>query len=407
MSSPAHHDQRWHPPPPLSDQGSQGLLDSNTNFPTIASGTAFPRISEGSIRRSYPIHELLETARQVSLDSELDHRVETCGLFVVPDRSAEIVAYENGSHGFRGLIRCGAGWVCPSCRARISSERGAEIQSAVVAAGRLGVDVSFVTFTMSHGVADTFENVRHDFSRAMSDLFSGASWSNFAKEIGHEGRIRVFEVTYSQTGGWHLHAHVLFFHRSSLDGFKLFRRWKSVLAKRGREASMDAFHCERVAVSDEDASRTAFYMTKVEALTDSTWSIGDEMAASYAKNGFRSETPEDLLRRAGEGDLDAIDLWVEYVKGTKGLNRIRWSKDLRKKLGLQDERSDEEIANDNDAQGDTVRRLSKFEVFALVKARMRVRVLRAADAEGLPGIERVIDEALAITYGRRRRLLVA
>lgn len=393
-------------PPPGGPDASlrSGLLDRDNEVSYHCVRDVVSPDSRGSVaRHSYPQYRLLETAREISLLNGLNHRVEMCGLYPLPDRDAEIVRHENGKHGFSGLMRCGSGWVCPTCRARIASEKSGDIEMAISAAGSFDIGATMLTLTSEHSINDTFQEIRDDFTESMKDVFAGGSWDRMSKEMGYEGRIRVYEVKYSGTSGFHLHAHVLLFHRHDFDADAFFRRWQNVTKKRGRTANRAGFDAQPVLMDRSNAARTASYLAKVEALNESTWTIGDEMTADHAKNGFDSETPEELLERAGHGDVDAIEAWTEYVRGTKGLNRIRWSPGLRKKLGLkQDERSDEEIANDNEKKGEKVRTLSISENFALVTAKMRVRLLRAADVDGLPGIERVIAEAMIRVYGKRR-----
>jgi len=326
-----------------------------------------------------------------------------CGLYPLPDRDAEIVQRPNGRHGFSNLMRCGSVWVCPACRTRVANERAEEIDAAIQAAHAQGLRASLVTLTQHHTVSDSLAELIDAQKAALRNLLEGRRWVDLADRMGYVGRIRTVEVKYNTATGWHPHVHLLVFHTDEIDADALFERWRDALSKQGRLANRAAFDVRSVDPSTESAGRTAAYIAKMESLSyrrESTWSTGDEMTADHAKDAG-SETPEQLLDRAANGDIDAIDAYREYIEATKGMQSLSWSNGLRKRLGLAKERSDEEIANDNENEGKTVRKVSLAEMLALVETNLRSRLLREADAHGLPGIERVIGEAMRRAYGRR------
>lgn len=404
--------------PPGFSKHSQNPWEGGGSRPTAPLDTeyqeSFRAVSDAiSAKRpegaphSYPQYQRLGTARRISKHLKLDHRVEMCGLHPVPGREAEVVRRPNGRHGFANLMHCGSVWVCPACRTRIANERGREIDAAITAAHVEGLHVSMVTLTQQHSVADSLDELIDAQTVALRRTFSGRAWSALADRMGYVGRIRAVEVKHGDVAGWHPHVHLLVFHEGEIDGDALFDRWSHALSLHGRVANRAAFDVRRVATDPVSVARTAAYIAKMEALSyreKGRWSMGDEMTADHAKHSG-GETPEQLLDRAANGDADAIEAYGEYIEATKGLPSLRWSNGLRERLGLRDARSDEDVANDNEGEGETVRTISVSELFALVEANLRAKLLREADAHGRRGIERVIREALEQVYGRRRPIV--
>jgi len=388
------------PPRGVDPSQSTGLLDryyqvSVRPVPDATSANPVP-----TERETYPLYRRLDVAREISQTFDLDLRVEMCGLYAAPGQNAEIVRHSDGRHGFANLMRCGSVWQCPVCRSRIAGERAEEINTAIVNAHAQGLRASLVTLTVQHSANDTLPELLEVLKRSLSPMLEGRPGQRLKESMGYAGRIRAVEVKYNEETGWHPHYHLLIFHSEEFDGDAFFRRWQLLVEKNGRIANRGGFDVQPVLMDRANASRVAGYLSKTESLHTS-WGIGDEMAASHAKHG-KGETPEQLLERAGNGDADAIEAWIEYAHAMKGVSALRWSPGLRDALGLGKERTDEEIASEKTEEGETVRVLSVSEQFALVASKRRAAVLDAANKEGAAGIERVIAEAMEAVYGKRR-----
>ena len=63
-----------------------------------------------------------------------------------------------------------------------------------------------------------------------------------------------------------------------------------------------------------------------------------------ARSALGTEPTWVLLDRVSEGDADALDLWHEWERGSKGRRQITWSRGARQDFGLTAEQTDEEIA---------------------------------------------------------------
>jgi hypothetical protein len=80
---------------------------------------------------------------------------------------------------------------------------------------------------------------------------------------------------------------------------------------------------------------------------DGGWLAGAELARHDLKRGRAgSVMPFELLDR---DDARSRALWVEYVEVTRGRRAIFWSKGLRALLGLDVERTDDEVMADTEA----------------------------------------------------------
>ena len=85
-----------------------------------------------------------------------------------------------------------------------------------------------------------------------------------------------------------------------------------------------------------------------EGLYVSKWGLDSEIAKSVVKKAKSGYSPWGLLEAFGTGKAWAGDLFVEYVHAMKGKNQLVWSRGLRDLLGLDEEKTDEEIVVEKD-----------------------------------------------------------
>jgi hypothetical protein len=119
-------------------------------------------------------------------------------------------------------------------------------------------------------------------------------------------------------------------------------RWGSAVKSAGGFASYQ--HGCDVRFSDADI---ADYIAKWGK--DPKWTAAHEMTKSvskYASNDGR--TPLQLLSDYFYGDTDAGRLWLQYALNFKGQHQLYWSRGLRALLGLEPEKSDEELATEQE-----------------------------------------------------------
>ena len=156
------------------------------------------------------------------------------------------------------------------------------------------------------------------------------------------GSVRALEVTHG-ANGWHPHLHVLVLTAAPvLDAERialqerLFKRWDVVCQRVG----FSAVHPEH-GLRLDNGSEAGSYATK--------WGFAEELTKSGLKVGRRegSRTPWELLADFTlNADQRAGQLFREFAAAFKGKSQLHWSRGLRDRLGLNDEKTDEELANE-------------------------------------------------------------
>ena len=176
-----------------------------------------------------------------------------------------------------------------------------------------------------------------------------------------------------------------------LLGIHVRSKWRRFIVKAGYRPPSD-LHGVKIDVCTS-AAEAGLYIAK----TQDGKSPGNEMARADLKSGRAGHrTPFELLGEiADTGDLAALPLWHEYEKATKRHQAITWSKGLRKLLlGLEPERTDEEIAAD-EVGGDLVLEISR-EAWREVTRHLGLET-RLLEAFEVGGPDQVV--ALAAHYG--------
>ncbi|MGE3621077.1 MAG: protein rep [Acidimicrobiia bacterium] len=252
---------------------------------------------------------------------------------------------EDGTAHFSGLQSCGSVWSCPVCAAKIRQHRADELDGGLGRWLDAGHGVTFVTFTLPHQWGDRLDVTFDAAEKAWRSVRNSRAWRAEMVRFGVRHYIRAIEVTVG-ANGWHPHVHVLILTRRPLDGrrvtmlgHRLFSRWaQAVRSRLGVE-------CDRQAFRIEAGSRAAGrYVTKIQD-DGAAHGLAMEMTRHDLKAGRRKGlTPMQLLDAVAAGDGDARRLWTEHERTTKGRRCLTWSRGCRDALGLDDERTDQEIA---------------------------------------------------------------
>ena len=244
-----------------------------------------------------------------------------------------------------------------------------------------------------------WDHVAHAWHKATSGKYWQADKARFG---GLLGWVRVIETTdggqacdcaegYSGNG-WHVHVHALicFAEQVSVEMFErtvglgLFERFRAGAAARGIEVSEEHGWDVRRAQLGEGALWD--YFTK----------LAHEATGSHRKEGKRKggRTPMQLLADAVETyRADLLERWWEWEQASRGRRQLEWSRgrhSLRRLAGLGAERSDEEIAAE---EQDADRRIGlppdTWEW--LVAAGHRTTLLDVAERYGLAGARAWLD----------------
>jgi hypothetical protein len=244
------------------------------------------------------------------------------------------------------------------------------VAAAIAAHRATGGVVLAVALTFRHERGDDLADILRRFLAALRGMQSGAAWVRFRARWGVVGAIRSTECTWGMANGYHPHAHVLFFIEPprTLDaatgelvavadwlpdvaGFRddLYRRWAAVAERHG--FTMDAAHGVVVqSTAAFDAVVLAEYVAKHGEEPAWRWSAAHEVVKGHVKRGKPGRlTPWDFLRRFVAAETPRARSawaarWREYLAAFRGLAQLRWSPQLRARLGLQAERSDAAVA---------------------------------------------------------------
>lgn len=202
-----------------------------------------------------------------------------------------------------------------------------------------------VTFTLQHTSANSLPTVFGALMKARQLLVSGRAARVFNSRYQIAGMVRSLELTFGQNG-WHPHLHVLMFAEAEIPllAFEadIKTRWSECVAAAGSYASWE--HGCDVRFTDADI---AAYVAKWGK--EPAWTPAHELTKAASKMGRRNgRTPMQLLADYLAGDQRAGLLWLQYAVVLKGQRQLYWTPGLRERLGLDEEKTDEQIAVEED-----------------------------------------------------------
>lgn len=321
-------------------------------------------------------------------------------------RVGEVVGvhHGDGTAHWSGVERCASIWACPVCAAVVRAERAAEIQQAVERHQKAGGSLVFVTLTMKHSVSDELAVTLNAAIKAWQNLLQNSAWQKFRDRYGVVGYVRAVEITHG-ANGWHPHIHALFFVDKPLSEADakhwhaaMFDRWSRYVFKHGG-GMPNALRGVDVRPADDDGTVVAQYLSKVQESEGKRQKIGQELARADMKSGRgrQGRMPFELLDSTTQRDAA---LWVEYVEATKGRRAITWSRGLRERLDLGEERTDEQVIEDTEQ--DTARVLIPAKSYDRAKNRPAVLAhwLDLAEAKSYRQLANITDGHLIKTKPR-------
>jgi hypothetical protein len=279
-------------------------------------------------------------------------RLRSCGR----GRRGEYVGVrgvQGGAVGFSGLMSCGSVWACPVCSARILAQRSLELGCGLLSWEGQGGRVAMGTLTMRHDRGHSLVEEWEALSRAWDSILRSRVWAKWRERLGSPGLVRVVEVTYGPNG-WHVHLHFALLLAGTVStpdldelAHWLTAKWDRALRRAGMPGALAVGQDLHLVDGDQAAVELGGYLAKSTAY-GAAESLGRELMGTWSKTA-RFEHSTDpawhLAERFREtGELDLLDLWHQYEKGSKGRRQATWTNGLRKLLDLGVEETDEEIA---------------------------------------------------------------
>lgn len=240
---------------------------------------------------------------------------------------------------------CAYVWGCAVCAEKIRTRRALEVVEGSAAWVASGGTLAMLTLTVRHhawmGLADVLGAVTGSWRK----LRQRKEFRAFRALI--DGTVKALEVKIGENG-WHVHIHVLVFVLPGV-GFDsvaalvaaLFDPWEE-LTRCVLGVGPTRAHGIDFRPMDAEASG---YVSK----------IGFEVASADTKGG---RDFFGLLSDARSGEVEAFSRCLEFLDTMRGRHSLDWSPGLRKRLGLTAEKSDEELAQE-DQGGELVERLDR------------------------------------------------
>ena len=291
---------------------------------------------------------------------------------------------------YSGLIVCGSVWTCPVCAAKISERRRLELQAAIAQHRESGGDAYLLTLTTPHGRRDDLAQLLAMQAKALASFTAQRAVKAVFAEMGEIGRVRAFEVTHGRKGtnnGWHPHYHFLQFAKGGADAAQLMD-WRTRLYLEWAKC------CERAGLGTpsfqhgldlQDGSKADKYLSK--------WGLECEMTKGHIKQAKAGgETPFDLLRAvlADKSDRQAAALFFEFGRVFKGKRQLSWSRGLRARFDLAEEKTDEELSREQSEDAELLGLISVDEWRDVLRVQARGVVLELAAAGGWLAVARFL-----------------
>jgi hypothetical protein len=327
---------------------------------------------------------------EISKKSEF--RVSVCCRNPVDDK---VRIYQNDEAvGYSGLMRCGNVWGCPICCAKVMRRRASQISNLFEAVHKGGGSAVMVTFTASHQLWDKLMHTLEAFKSAKRTLTQSRPYRDLA--LGRSGTVSATEITYSPKNGWHPHQHDVWF----FDGLapdcdyladRLFEAW-SAAAEKNVLSTQASYRGRRIGVDVRPSWDASEYLAKFDRERD--WSLSSEITAGRLKTSQgKSMTPWALLEDAIIRGMDspAANLWVEYLRATKGkaVISLKGAKDLLERHFMPTTLND--LADANKAgEGEVIATVSAANFDRIVRNGSLGRLLEAARSGGLAEVHQLL-----------------
>ena len=382
-------------PTPLQASLTRSQRRRVWSTPEASSGSPLPSLGNAYEITQYPTQEpfynrQIERYRLLPVVRDLlpKERVSKCQRLVVGEsRSVEVRRTKaDGKTFYKNLLCCNSVWTCPVCSAKISTRRQVELREAIDKAKSMNLVPYLLTVTVPHYSNQSLKTICSIFDRAYRKMQNRPTYKRYAERIGLRGTVKALEVTVNmekEGNGWHYHRHVLMFcnaNAESPNASIILELWRSACNTAGFSILPNEH-----GVSIENGERASNYVSK--------WGAEHEMTKSMIKKSNHGQSPWDLLRDFSEtGDEDKARLFKEYAKEFKGKKQLIWSKGLRELLGMNEEMTDEEIAEQEaERESDFVCNISMREWRFILRHNLRGEVLREANIGGAIGVRDYLE----------------
>jgi hypothetical protein len=308
-----------------------------------------------------------------------NRRVSQCGRAII-DKMRNVTVFRSSDSGraFFGNVKCcGSLWECPICAARITEKKRKDLREGLDAWRDFGGRVFLLTVTIPHYFGNDTRQLCDQLLAARKTMQNRKCWREFRKRIGLQGSVRALEVTYGKNGA-HVHRHILLF-CLPLEGTvspcaaDLLPSWQSACVSVGLPKPNEH------GVDIRDGDYAASYVGK--------WGLDCELTKSHVKRGVQGgSTAWDLLRASADGNQEAGRKFQEHAEAFFNRRQLVWSKGLRKLLGLEAEKTDEELAQELTEAAVEIATIGRSDWRRVLRYDARATVLIVAEKDGSDGL---------------------
>lgn len=300
--------------------------------------------------------------------------------FCQREREGYVPTYMTESGAVRAKIHtCGKAWTCPICAAKIATRRNIEVHIILDKARAEGMTVFMVTLTTPHYVNQPLLLLSDRNQKAYLHMFNSDDIKKMKTRYNWFGTIKTMETTMGGKNGWHNHFHVVLIFNMKIDTYDekvilktLKKQWIKSCMKYGiidvdDEETIENFYNNAVDLKrDFDPNYIAKQSEewKREHRVSEKWGAAEELTLSKLKKGNGSCTAfgyvARMARRAvlgcytiAEMERD-VELFIEFACAMHGRSMIQFSKNLRKWAGLDEEKTDKQICDEQKNHGDLI-----------------------------------------------------
>lgn len=257
--------------------------------------------------------------------------------------NVDVLVDQHGAVRLSGVQTCKSIWACPCCSTQIRAKR-AQVISEVVSkmANEPGTKGWFVTLTLRHSKKARLKQLLG----AIRDAFrlSSQGRGNWKKQLGVKHYVRVLEVTWSESNGWHPHYHCIIW--TGTDESK--ETVQKVLTDRW-------LHCLKASGADATAARgiDVQEVGKGSGCAEYISKMGLELSSEGKESRSGGLTQWAIARmaaRCGSCKNGPVKLWREFITATRGVRQMGASVGLLSKQQLEtDGDGDEDVSEDGPA----------------------------------------------------------
>jgi len=298
-----------------------------------------------------------------------DNRVKICFHHRLPNHADVEIWYnaDRASAHYRGLMKCGQGWICPVCAQRLALVRKAQLRLAMDNARALYLPL-LVTYTCQHYTGMPLKRCLQGMTDAYREMRHQRIWGTYKDEYLIQGETRATEITYGASG-WHPHFHVilwlsldvLLYIKTEAGDYRisditnalenhLTNLWLECLAKFKLTGERGPVLNVRSGWDTLDD-----YVTKSGSVLPASgekWGIAEEVTMGQLKKSHADgKTPWDLLIEYFCGIPSSGELFQEYVEATRGKSSLQWTPGLKARLGVDTDET-AEVLTDEEYPGD-------------------------------------------------------